>query len=360
MKEILKDKRIAVLSGGVSSERDVSIKSGAAVYDALKAEGYDVRMIDCDRDICRRLSDIGPDVALLALHGGAGEDGSIQGMLEVMGVPYTGSGVLASATAMDKAVSKYLFKAAGITVPPFMVLEKDGFDYGTLFSERLFDLPWVVKPCGQGSSRGVNIVKEEEEFTLAVKDAFAFDRRVLVEKFIKGHEIHVGILLDRVLGAVEVRPGREFYDYKAKYESSDTRYLIPPEVDEEVQEKARTAGLAAYTALGCEGAARVDTIVSEDGAVYVLEVNTLPGMTEKSLLPKIAAHAGYSFVSLIEESLIYAIGKVERPLRQNAARPLGQDAAWPLGQDAAQPLGREESAPEAPSSGSPRPGRTDG
>lgn len=311
MKDILRDKRIAVLSGGKSSEREVSLKSGEAVFNALKAVGYDVRMIDCDTDLCRRFSDIGPDVAVLALHGGAGEDGSIQGMLEVMGVPYTGSGVLASATAMDKAVSKCLFKTAGLTVPPFMVLEKDGLDYDALLSERPFELPWVVKPRGQGSSRGVSIVRDDDDFTRALKEAFAFDRRVLVEKFIKGHEIHVGILLGRVLGAVEVRPGREFYDYKAKYESSDTRYIIPPEVDEDIQEKAWTAGLAAYFALGCEGTARVDTIVSEDGAVYVLEVNTLPGMTEKSLLPKIAAHAGYSFVSLLEETLVYAIRKKE-------------------------------------------------
>jgi D-alanine-D-alanine ligase len=350
MKDILKDKRIVVLSGGMSSERDVSIKSGSAMYDALKAEGYDVRMIDCDGDVCRRLSDIGPDVVALALHGGAGEDGSIQGMLEVMGVPYTGSGVLASATAMDKAVSKCLFKTAGITVPPFMVLEKDGFDFDTLFSERPFDLPWVVKPCAQGSSRGVNIVKEEDEFILALRDAFAFDCRVLIEKFIKGHEIHVGILLGRVLGTVEVKPGREFYDYKAKYESSDTRYLIPPEVDEDVQEKARTAGLAAYQALGCQGTARVDTIVSEDGAVYVLEVNTLPGMTEKSLMPKIAAHAGYSFVSLIEETLVYALDKAARPMSQTAPRPLRQEAARPSSQE------DKESAGDAPSGSASRPG----
>lgn len=295
------DKRIGVLMGGVSAEREVSLKSGGAVFNALKARNYDVAAIDVGHGICEVIGREGIEVAFLTLHGGYGEDGSLQGLLDVLGIPYTGSGVLASALAMDKESSKKIFLYHNIPVPPFAVISQTAA--GPQLSAVSFELPWVIKPAAEGSSIGVSIVKEPSSLRTAIEHAAGFGKRVIVEKYIPGKEIQVGILGDRILGAVEVRPKLEFYSYEAKYTAGLTEYILPPEVRSDILRNAEKAALSAHTALGCSGATRVDLIVDAEGNSYVLEVNTIPGMTETSLLPKIAAQAGLDFPSLIEEIL---------------------------------------------------------
>jgi D-alanine-D-alanine ligase len=301
---MLTEKKIGVIAGGVSAEREVSLKSGEAVFRALKQKGYNAVFIDADSRLPEVLRRESIEIAFLVLHGGWGEDGSVQGMLEVMGIPYTGSGVLASAVAMDKVVSKKLFMAEGLKIPPFMVTTAEKPD------KPGFSLPWVVKPAKEGSSVGVSIVEEEEDFIKRVNEAARFGKRVIVEKYIKAKEIHVGILGEEVLGAVEVRPKRRFYDYTAKYTPGETEYILPPELDQEIYEEVKTTALRAHLALGCTGATRVDLLVTENAEVYVLEVNTIPGMTETSLLPKIAKLAGYDFPSLIEAILEDALKRL--------------------------------------------------
>jgi D-alanine-D-alanine ligase len=295
---LLTDKKIGVLMGGTSAEREVSLRSGSAVYKALQGLGYNVIAIDAGPDICNVLKREKVELAFLALHGGCGENGSVQGMLEVLGIKYTGSGVLASALAMDKEASKKIFRYHNIPVPPFVILK------GERKAERIeFDLPWVLKPATEGSSVGVSIVREKETFDEALAKAFSFGPRAIVEKYIDGKEIHIGILNGRTLGGVEVRPSLEFYNYEAKYTSGITAYILPPEIPDGVYEQAKAAALSAHLALGCRGASRVDLMIDAGGNPYVLEVNTIPGMTETSLLPKIAGLAGYDFPRLIEEMI---------------------------------------------------------
>jgi D-alanine-D-alanine ligase len=284
--------------GGSSSEREVSLRSGRAIYTALKKSGYDAVAIDVGPDVCSVLKKEKIEVAFLALHGGFGENGSIQGMLEVLGIPYTGSGVLASALAMDKEASKKIFLYHNVPVPPFLVLKR-----GQMQSIN-FGLPRVVKPAAEGSSVGVSIIKDERDFEKALDKAFYFGPRVIVEKFIEGKEVHVGILAGKVLGGVEVRPSLEFYSYEAKYTAGLTEYILPPELDGEVYARANEAALSAHTVLGCKGATRVDLRIDPKGNPFVLEVNTIPGMTETSLLPKIAGLAGLNFADLISGILM--------------------------------------------------------
>lgn len=295
---MLTDKRIGVLMGGISAEREVSLRSGSAIYNALKGLGYNAVSIDVGSDICDVLDKGKIEAAFLALHGGYGEDGSIQGMLEVLGVPYTGSGVLASALAMDKEASKKVFLYHGISVPPFVVLTKEHSAKSIEFT-----LPWVIKPATEGSSVGVSIARDKGNFEKALETAFSYGSRVIVEKYIQGQEIHIGILNGKVLGGVEVRPTLEFYNYQAKYTPGLTEYILPPEIAPETYERSKMTALSAHIALGCTGATRVDLRLNAEGEPYVLEVNTIPGMTETSLLPKIARLAGFDFPSLIEEML---------------------------------------------------------
>jgi D-alanine-D-alanine ligase len=294
--------------GGISTEREVSLRSGTAIHDALKGLGYNAIAIDAGPDICSVLNKEAIQMAFLALHGGYGENGSIQGMLEVLGIPYTGSGVLASALAMDKEASKKVFLYHNIPVPPFKVIRRSAFSVqrktlnpGLLTPD--FNLPWVVKPVSEGSSVGVNIVRDEVDFEQALETAFLYGLKAIVEKYIDGKEVHIGILNNRVLGGVEVRPSLEFYSYEAKYITGQTEYILPPEIDTSAYESAKVAAISAHGALGCEGATRVDLMVDEEGNPYVLEVNTIPGMTETSLLPKIARKAGLDFSALIEEMI---------------------------------------------------------
>ena len=300
--KILTNKKIGVLLGGASAERDVSLRSGTAVYNALKGLGYNAVPIDAGADICSVLQKQAIEIAFLVLHGGWGEDGSIQGMLDVLGIPYTGSGVLASALAMDKEASKKAFLYHGVPVPPFLVIDKRSAgrhgEPGLSFS-----LPWVVKPATEGSSIGVSIIKDKNDFTQALEKAFTFGSRALVEKYIEGREVQIGILNDKILGGVEVRPSLEFYSYEAKYTAGLTEYILPPALESGVYKKACNKALAAHIALGCKGSTRVDLRIDKEGSPFVLEVNTIPGMTETSLLPKIAQHAGFDFPGLIEEIL---------------------------------------------------------
>jgi D-alanine-D-alanine ligase len=283
--------------GGVSAEREVSLRSGTAIYTALEGLGYNVVAIDAGKDICAVLGKEGVEIAFLALHGGYGEDGSIQGMLDVLGIPYTGSGVLASALAMDKEASKKIFLYNNIPVPPFVLIRKGQK------SDIPFDMPWVIKPAAEGSSVGVSIVRDTEKFEDAASAAYGYGIRVIVERYIAGKEVHIGILNEESLGGVEVKPSLDFYSYEAKYTAGLTKYLLPPELDGNIYEKAKSTALSAHKALGCKGATRVDLRIDSDGNPYVLEVNTIPGMTATSLLPKIAQLAGFDFPGLIEEIL---------------------------------------------------------
>lgn len=320
---LLRSKKIGVLMGGKSSEREVSLRSGTAIYNSLKSLKYNVVAIDVQDDFCDVLKKKRIDAAFIALHGGHGENGAIQGMLEVMGIPYTGSGVLASALAMDKEASKKVFLYHGIPVPPFKILLKAkgighrakknlkpetqnsllGESPGATKLKTGFKLPWVVKPASEGSSVGVEIVRDRSRSGKALKKAFSYGDKVIIEKYIEGKEIQIGILNNKVLGGVEVRPSLEFYNYKAKYTSGLTEYILPPELLKKVYERSKNAALSAHLALGCSGATRVDLRVDNNGTPFVLEVNTIPGMTETSLLPKIARQSGLDFPALLKEIL---------------------------------------------------------
>jgi D-alanine-D-alanine ligase len=327
VKGIVTAKRIGILMGGFSAEKDISVRSGLAVYQALQELGYNSVPIDVGKDIVNVLKKEKVRFAFLALHGSTGENGVIQGMLEILGISYTGSGVLASALAMDKEASKKIFIYHQLPVPPFVVITKgkgakgrkdrgkknhgeakkadvEGFE---MVSLPPFELPWVVKPAAEGSSIGVSIVKEQAELEPHLQKALSFGGRAIIEKFIEGKELHIGVLGKQVLGGVEVKPSLEFYNYEAKYTSGLTEYIIPPQIDESLYEKAKTTALQAHTSLGCSGATRVDLRVDSNGTPFVLEVNTLPGMTATSLLPKIAQSAGLSFKDLIEEIVRFAI-----------------------------------------------------
>jgi D-alanine-D-alanine ligase len=303
--------KVGVIAGGISSEREVSLRSGQAVFNALKELGFNSVFIDAGKDLCEKIKEEKIDIAFLVLHGGWGENGAVQGMLEVMGIPYTGSGVLSSALAMDKEATKKIFIYHGIPVPPFKVVYKQ--DYFSLsFNLEPLSFPLVVKPAEEGSSVGVNIVKNEVELKSALENAFKYGQRAILEKFIEGREIHIGVLGDKALGGVEVRPKKGFYDYESKYTKGLTEYILPPEINNDLYEKLKDLGLKAHKALGCKGGTRVDMIVDSNGNPYVLEVNTIPGMTETSLLPKISQLSGYDFKGLVKEILELALKENER------------------------------------------------
>jgi len=294
---MMKSKKIGVLFGGLSAERGVSLKSGAAVHLALVAQGYNAVTIDVGRDLADVLKREGVEAAFIALHGRYGEDGCVQGLLELLQIPYTGSGVLASALAMHKLYSKQAFAASGILTAPFRCYRRDE---EVKLADLPFTLPIVVKPVQEGSSVGVSIVKEEAQLAKALDLAFCHDDEILVEQFIKGQEVQIGIIEDRPVGAIEIVPKNEFYDFEAKYTDGMAEHIFPARLEKGLYEKAQQIGLAAHRALGCKGYSRVDLLVTPEGECYVLEVNTLPGMTALSLLPEIAAKgAGLSFEDLV-------------------------------------------------------------
>ncbi len=309
-REELKGKRIAVLLGGMSSEREVSLRSGAAVAKAVRGLGYDVVEIDAGRDLPARLISEKVEVAFIALHGRYGEDGCVQGLLEYMGIPYTGSGVKASAVGMDKVATKEVFIQHGIPTPKYVVFQTAA---QALAAEGNlpFPLPAVVKPSREGSSVGVHIAKTPEEYRSAIQEASTHAGALLVEQFVKGREVQGGVLDDEALGVIEVVAAREFYDFEAKYKAgSGTQYLFPAPLSADQYERVNQVCLAAHRALGCAGGTRSDVILTGAGEVFVLETNTLPGMTESSLLPKIAAGRGIDFAGLCERLLMGASLKV--------------------------------------------------
>jgi D-alanine-D-alanine ligase len=300
-----------VLLGGLSSEREVSLASGNAIVKALREKGYHPVAIDVGRDAAGKILEHGVEAAFIALHGKLGEDGAIQGMLEVMGIPYTGSGILASALGMNKTVSKQVFRSQGLLVGPYEVIyDGDAGKVGAITEQIRF--PVVIKPHAEGSSVGVSLVFNKEQVAPAVELAFKYGNEILVEKFIKGKEVQVGILGDRALGAIEIVPKSAFYDYRAKYEKGMSDHFFPARVPEAVYQRALEAGLSAHRSIGCRGYSRVDFIIDESGAPYILEVNTLPGMTATSLLPEIAKGAGISFPDLVEEILRLAVSGTDK------------------------------------------------
>jgi len=295
-------KRVAVLHGGRSTERDVSLRTGKGCADALRERGYDVALIDVDLEVGARLREARADVAFVALHGRWGEDGSIQGLLESMALPYTGSGVLASALGMDKVFSKMLFREHGLKVIEYRVFPQRQAG-GVTVGDLPFGLPAVVKPSGEGSSVGVHIVREAEALQAACLDAARYKGELIVERYVKGMEVNVAVLDGKALGAIEIVPSREFYDYTAKYTPGATQYFYPARMPAEHTRRTCEAAEQAHQVLGCAGVTRADFIVSADGVPYILEVNTLPGMTATSLVPKIAAGLGISFADLCERLL---------------------------------------------------------
>lgn len=286
--------RIAVLAGGPSSERAISIKSGRAVYKALRETGCNVELIELDgRGLKGVIGKASPDVAFLALHGRFGEDGTVQKALEDVSIPYTGSGVRASMRALDKIAAKKVFDGRGILIPPYRI-----FDRRAIKKLKRLSFPLVIKPRNEGSSIGLSVVKNKEEFDSACKKAFKYSDKIIAEQFIKGREITVGILDDTALPVVEIVPGREFYDFYAKYKDKNTRYVVPAPLPKDIYKKAQRLGLASHRALGCRDFSRVDMILGDDGRIFVLEVNTIPGLTARSLLPKAAGALGITFNDL--------------------------------------------------------------
>ncbi len=311
----LQRKKIGVLMGGPSAEREVSLNTGNAIVSALQAKNYDVVGIDLDPvHFVEQLRDNKIDIVFNALHGLYGEDGKLQGALEMLGIPYTGSGVLASAMAMDKAISKRLFVAAEIPTPRYQLLkQRDGKGEAVLASILdEFELPFVIKPSTQGSTIGLTIVQEAGELLIALEKAFEYDREVLVEEFIDGSELTVGILggdNPEVLPIIEIVPYSGIYDYHAKYTKGATEYFVPARIDEETARLTKEVALAAFKLLGCAGVARVDVRLDPSNHPYVLEVNTIPGMTATSLVPKAAAAVGMSFPDLCERILLMTLAE---------------------------------------------------
>jgi UDP-N-acetylmuramate--alanine ligase len=306
----LHHKKIGVVMGGPSAEREVSMNTGNAIVEALREKKYEVVGIDLDPvNFVEQLRENKIDVVFNAIHGLFGEDGRLQGALELLGIPYTGSGVLASAVAMDKGISKRLFASGDIPTPRYqLLLRKDGVNEGVLGKVlEEFEAPFVVKPSTQGSTIGLTIVQEPEELEEALKKAFSYDREVLVEEFIDGSELTVAILggeKPEALPVIEIVPYSGVYDYHSKYTKGATEYFVPARIDEETMRLTQEVSLAAFKILGCSGVARVDVRLDPSNHPYVLEVNTIPGMTATSLVPKAAAAAGISFPDLCERILL--------------------------------------------------------
>ena len=300
-------KKVAVLMGGLSAEREVSLRSGEAVYQALLKAGYDAFKIDVGRDVAQRLMENRPDVAFIALHGPLGEDGTVQGLLDLLDIPYTGPGVLASALGINKLMTKKILCFEGIPNPPFLVMkqqevEKQGWDWAAAEIVKHLSLPVVVKPTTQGSTIGVSFVHEAGALRAAMETAFSYDPVILVEKMIRGTEVTAAIMGENppvVLPLIEIVSHTGVYDYESKYTPGMSEHIIPPRLPEAVQERVKEVCLRAYIAVGCRGFSRVDCMVDQEGNPYILEINTAPGMTATSLFPDAARAAGIEFPELV-------------------------------------------------------------
>lgn len=310
MKVSFKNKKIGVMMGGLSREREISLRTGKAILKALQEKGYRACPIYVDQNIVETLSKERIEIAFLALHGRYGEDGTIQGMLELMRIPYTGSGVLASALALHKIMAKKIFVSEGIPTPQFEEIRKDEIERKTE-KNSILTPPLVVKPAREGSTIGVSIVRSRNELLAALKEAGNYDNEILIEKYISGKEITVGILEEIPLPIIEIVPKSGFYDFHSKYTKGETQYIIPAQIPREKYLYAQEISLKAFKALGCSSFARVDLVTDEEGNPFVIDVNTMPGMTETSLFPKAAEFAGIQFGELVERILLRASLKLE-------------------------------------------------
>ena len=300
----MKKLTVALLSGGISSEREVSLNSGKQVFAALDKEKYTVLRYDPKTDLQRLVADAPKiDAALIILHGPFGEDGTVQGLLDLLDIPYQGSGVLGSAVAMNKLMSKQLYQQVGLPVPPYLALKRSDTADPAGIAARL-GLPVVIKPVQGGSSVGMSIVRSEKDLPGAIQKAFAYDTAVLVEAYIDGIEITGGVLgnsAPEALPLIEIIPDKdhEFFDYEAKYTAGVTQEICPARIDEDLTEKARTYAVTAHEVLGCRGYSRTDLML-KGRDLFVLETNTIPGMTATSLFPQAAAAAGLPFGQLLD------------------------------------------------------------
>ena len=295
--------KIAVLLGGTSAEREVSLNSGAAVLAGLREGGIDAYPVDPKEVDVTQLKSMGFQKVFIALHGRGGEDGTLQGMLELMGLPYTGSGVMASALSMDKLRSKLLWQGAGLPVAPWVALTRAEFEKG-LSDKQLAEisalgLPVIVKPSREGSSVGMSKVVAENALQDALRLAFQHDEEVLIEKWLSGPEFTVAILGEEILPSIRIQPSGTFYDYEAKYLSDGTQYFCPAGLEASQEANLQALVLKAWTTLGCKGWGRIDVMLDSDGQFYLLEANTSPGMTSHSLVPMAARQAGMSFSQLV-------------------------------------------------------------
>ncbi len=309
--EIAQFGRIGVLMGGPSSERDVSLKSGKAVYENLKQEGFNVIPIDITTDNVSEnvnlIKSKNIDCAFIALHGRFGEDGQMQELLEGLKIAYTGSGVMASELAMDKVASRSIFKENGLNVPGYKILERATYDLNAGLDG--FKLPLVIKPAAHGSSIGLSIIDKENDLQKAIDLAFGFDQRIIIEEYIPGREITVGVLDERALPVIEIVPKNRFFDFEAKYRSGMTEYIVPAQIEAGIAEESQRIALSAHRLLGCFGCSRVDMILDKNNVPFVLEVNTIPGLTSTSLLPKAAKVTGIDFTQLCVKLLQLAYAK---------------------------------------------------
>jgi len=293
--------RIGVLMGGPSSEREISLKSGKAVYESLKGSGLDVVGIDIKTDglkeNIRLIKSRKINCAFLALHGYFGEDGQIQGILDILNIPYTGSRMQASRLAMDKASSRHIFEVYNLNVPRYKIIDRLSYHRNALFL-RYLNLPLVIKPATNGSSIGLSIIDDRRDLEEAIGLAFTFDEKVIIEEYIQGREVTVGILGNQALPLIEVIPKKRFFDYEAKYQPGMTEYVVPAKLEERIAKRIQDTALLAHKLLGCFACSRVDMILSTDNLPFILEVNTIPGFTKTSLLPKAAKTIGIDFSRL--------------------------------------------------------------
>ncbi|CZZ44274.1 D-alanine--D-alanine ligase [Enterobacter hormaechei] len=295
--------KIAVLFGGTSAEREVSLNSGAAVLAGLREGGVDAHPVDPKEVDVTQLKAMGFDKAFIALHGRGGEDGTLQGLLELIGIPYTGSGVMASAISMDKLRSKLLWQGAGLLVAPWVALTRREYELGVSDSVNTriaaLGLPVIVKPSREGSSVGMSKVDKAVDLADALALAFQHDEEVLIEKWLSGPEFTVAMLGEEILPSIRIQPAGVFYDYEAKYLSDETQYFCPAGLEAEREAELQSLVLKAWNVLGCRGWGRIDVMLDGDGQFYLLEANTSPGMTSHSLVPMAARQAGMSFSQLV-------------------------------------------------------------
>ena len=313
----MKKLKIALLSGGISSEREVSLNSGQQVYEALDKTRYDIVRYDPQTDLPDLVANAGQiDAALVILHGPFGEDGTIQGLLDLLDIPYQGAGVLGSAVAMNKLMAKRLYEQAGLKIPPYCIVRRGPMpELGGCIQH--LELPIVVKPVEGGSSIGMSIAHSEEELRDAVEEAFSYDKLVLLEKFLEGTEVTGGVIGNddpEALPLIEIVPGKEhaFFNYKAKYTAGETEEICPARISDVHTDMAQACAIRAHEALFCRGYSRTDMIIHQD-EIYVLETNTIPGMTATSLFPQAAAKAGMDFTRLLDRLIALSLeGRTNR------------------------------------------------